>query len=79
MLRAMAFLVSMVFFLTIYITIVAPAIEQVSIAVQATSAPGISFSMIDTALFVGMPLVLLGGIILVLFVVATGLRGTSLR
>ena len=79
MLRAMAFLVSTVFFLAIYVTVVAPAIEQVSNSVQAVSAPGISFSMIDTALFVGLPLILLGGTIVVLFVVATGLRGTSLR
>jgi hypothetical protein len=79
MLRAMAFLISTVFFLVIYTQIVAPAIEQVSNSVQSVSAPGISFQLIDTALFVGLPLVLLGGTIVVMFVIATGLRGTSLR
>jgi len=32
---------------------------------------------VETALFLGMPLLLLGGILLVGFVVASGLRGTS--
>jgi len=32
---------------------------------------------VETALFLGMPLLLLGGIILVGLVVASGLRGTS--
>jgi hypothetical protein len=79
MLRAMAFLVSTVFFLVIYTQLVAPALETVSTSVQSVSAPGISFDLIDTALFVGLPLILLGGTIVVMFVVATGLRGTSLR
>jgi len=79
MLRAMVFLITITFFLVIYTTIVAPALEMVSTSVQSVSAPGISFDLIDTALFVGLPLILLGGTIVVLFVVATGLRGTSLR
>jgi TRAP-type C4-dicarboxylate transport system permease small subunit len=78
MLRAIGFLVSMVFFLTIYGFVLAPALEKVSSSVQAASAPGIPFGIFNTVLFVGMPLVLLGGVILVVFVIATGIRGTSL-
>jgi hypothetical protein len=78
MLRAIAFLISMVFFLVIYAFVLAPALEIVSSSVQAASQPGIPFASIDTALFVGLPLILLGGVILVVFVIATGIRGTSL-
>jgi len=78
MLRAIGFLTSMTFFVVIYAFILAPALEIVSNSLQAASAPGISFANIDTVLFVGMPLGLLGGMILVVFVIATGLRGTSL-
>jgi len=77
MLRAMGYMVTIVFFLSVYVTVLAPAIEQVSSAIQAESAPGISFELIDTALFVGLPLILLGGTLVLMFVIATGLRGTS--
>jgi hypothetical protein len=77
MLRAMGYMVTIVFFLSVYVTVLAPAIEQVSSAIQAESAPGISFGLIDTALFVGLPLILLGGTLVLMFVIATGLRGTS--
>jgi hypothetical protein len=77
MLRAMGYMITIVFFLSVYVTVLAPAIEQVSGAIQAESAPGISFALIDTALFVGLPLILLGGTLVLMFVVATGLRGTS--
>jgi len=49
----------------------------VSSAIQAESAPGIPFALFDTALFVGLPLILLGGTLVLMFVIATGLRGTS--
>jgi hypothetical protein len=75
----MVFMVTIVFYLVIYVTILAPAIEQVSKSIQAVSSPGVPFDLIDTALFVGFPLILLGGTLIVMFVVATGLRGTSLR
>jgi hypothetical protein len=78
MLRAIAFLITMVFFLVIYAFVLAPALEIVSSSVQAASQPGIPFASIDTVLFVGLPLILLGGVILVVFVIATGIRGTSL-
>jgi hypothetical protein len=78
MLRAIAFLISMLFFLVIYAFVLAPALEIVSNSLQAASAPGIPFASFNTALFVGLPLILMGGIILVVFVIATGIRGTSL-
>jgi len=77
MLRAMGYMVTIVFFLSVYVTVLAPALEQVSSAIQAESAPGIPFALFDTALFVGLPLVLLGGTLVLMFVIATGLRGTS--
>jgi len=78
MIRPMGYLVTVVFFLVVYVTLVAPALEQVTDAVTAVDSTGlIAYDGVLTALFYGMPLLLLGGVLLVLFVVATGIRGTS--
>lgn len=79
MLGNIRFLVAMVFFLVLYITTLAPAIERVSSSIQDVAGPAAvgSYSQVETTLFVGLPLVFLGGIILIVFVVAAGLRGTS--
>lgn len=84
----MQFLVAMTFFLALMITTVMPAIEliaQTVLPIMSSSGDGAAGSLaisgvIDTtltAVFVGMPLMLLGGIVLVVFIVGTGLRGTS--
>jgi hypothetical protein len=80
MLRLIQFMVAMVFFLVLYITTLAPAIERVSSAIRSVNGPAAvgDFALIETALFVGLPLVFLGGIILIVFVAASGLRGTSI-
>jgi hypothetical protein len=80
------FLTVMVFFLVLMVTVLLPVIEQVAAVViplqpetgESSSLPitGVIDSTL-TAVFVGMPLVFLGGIILVSFVIAGGLRGTS--
>jgi hypothetical protein len=78
MIRPMGYLVTVVFFVVVYVTLVAPALEQVTDAVTAVDSTGlIAYDGVLTALFYGMPLLLLGGVFLVLFVVATGIRGTS--
>jgi len=60
------------------VTVVAPALEEVTDAVTAVDNTGIiAYDGVLTALFYGMPMLLLGGVILVVFVVATGIRGTS--
>jgi len=86
MLRTLAnikFLTVMVFFLVLMVTVL--LIEQIAATVVPLQPSGESANLaitgvIDTtltAVFVGMPLVLLGGVILVSFVIAGGLRGTS--
>jgi len=79
MLSNIRFLVAMIFFLVLYVTTLAPAIERVSSAIQDVGGPAAvgSYSQVETTLFVGLPLVFLAGIILIVFVVAAGLRGTS--
>jgi uncharacterized membrane protein len=82
MLRTVKFVVAMSVFLVLYITTVAPAIESVSSSIQSVNGNTGPLSMwgsVETALFVGLPLVMLGGIILVGFIVAVGLRGTSFQ
>ena len=79
------FLTVMVFFLVLMVTVLLPVIEQIANTVVPLqpSGDGVTLAItgvIDTtltAVFVGMPLVLPGGVILVSFVIAGGLRGTS--
>jgi hypothetical protein len=79
------FLTVMVFFLVLMVTVLLPVIEQIASTVVPLQPSGENANLaitgvIDstlTAVFVGMPLVFLGGIILVSFVIAGGLRGTS--
>lgn len=76
------FLTVMLFFLVLMVTVLLPVIEQIArtvVPLQPSGALAIT-GVIETtltAVFVGMPLVLLGGVILVSFVIAGGLRGTS--
>jgi len=81
MLRTLRFVVAMVFFLVVFVGVIAPALSQFSAAMEgAMISDGALTGVIgttETVLFLGMPLVLLGGVILIGFVVASGLRGTS--
>jgi hypothetical protein len=81
MLRTIRFVVAMTFFLIIYVTTLAPAIEDTSTAVQAADSGGPlgMYGSVETALFVGLPMVMLGGILVIGFVIAVGIRGTSFR
>jgi hypothetical protein len=79
-LRTMKFTLAMMFFLVLYVTTLAPAIELVSTNIQGLQPDNATITVIpqlETALFLGMPLILLGGVLVTLFVVASGLRGTS--
>lgn len=79
-LNTMKFTLAMMFFLVLYVTALAPAIEIVANTVsglQPADPVITSLPAIETALFLGMPLLLLGGTLVTLFVVASGLRGSS--
>jgi len=72
-----------IIFLIIYITIVAPPLAAVTDRISAANpSNGVVTGVIgdlETVIFVGLPLVLLAGIILIGFIFAVGIRGTSLR
>jgi len=72
-----------IIFLIIYITIVAPPLAAVTDRISAANpGNGVVTGVIgdlETVIFVGLPLVLLAGIILIGFIFAVGIRGTSLR
>jgi len=71
-------------FLIIYITVVAPPLAAVTERLSIANNPngGVSTSVIgnlETVIFVGLPLILLAGIIIIGFIFAFGIRGTSVR
>ena len=71
-------------FLIIYITVVAPPLAAVTNRLSIVNDPsgGVSTSVIgnlETVIFVGLPLILLAGIIIIGFIFAFGIRGTSVR
>jgi len=72
-----------IIFLIIYITIVAPPLAAVTDRISAANpSNGVVTGVIgdlETVIFVGLPLLLLAGIILIGFIFAVGIRGTSLR
>jgi len=72
-----------IIFLIVYITIVAPPLAAVTDRISvANPSNGVVTGVIgdlETVIFVGLPLVLLAGIILIGFIFAVGIRGTSLR
>jgi|AKVG01.1.fsa_nt_gi hypothetical protein len=79
MLGNIKLLVALVFGIVLYSFTLAPALETTINAIRtATGTPEVgSFARVETALFVGLPLVFVVGIILVVFVAAAGLRGSS--
>jgi len=76
--RTIRLVVAMVAFLVIYAFVVAPALATFFDAIRPFlgGAIGGTVGRTETVLFLGMPLLLLGGIIVLAFVVAVGLRGT---
>jgi len=82
MIRVIRYVVALIVFLIIYITVLAPALSQITSAVQTATPAGPLSGVIDpleTAIFVGMPLILAAGVLIIGFVVAVALRGTSVR
>jgi hypothetical protein len=70
-------------FLIIYITIVAPPLANLTSAISTanqgnTVAVGV-IGNLETVIYIGLPLVLLAGVILIGFIFAFGIRGTSVR
>jgi len=72
-----------ILFLIVYITIVAPPLAAVTNRLSAANGSGGAVTGVigdlETVIFVGMPLILLAGIILIGFIFAVGIRGTSFR
>jgi len=72
-----------ILFLIVYITIVAPPLAAVTDRISAANpSNGVVTGVIgdlETVIFVGLPLILLAGIILIGFIFAVGIRGTSFR
>lgn len=81
MFRATKLLVGMVFFLVVYAGVLVPALQRVSSSISGmTPTGGVDPGIIgttETVLFLGLPLLFLGGIILVVALIAVGIRGTS--
>jgi hypothetical protein len=80
MLGGIRFVIASTFFIIAYLTILAPAIDSVSNSVQSLDSTGgiAIYQTLETVLFVGMPLIFVGGILVVVFLVAAGgRRGTS--
>jgi hypothetical protein len=72
-----------ILFLIVYITIVAPPLAAVTDRLSGANGSGGAVTGVigdlETVIFVGMPLILLAGIILIGFIFAVGIRGTSFR
>jgi hypothetical protein len=82
MIRTIRLIVSMLAFLVIFAFVIAPALAQFVDAINPFLGGSIGSGVVndtETALFLGMPLLLLGGILLLGFVIAAGLRGTFTR
>jgi hypothetical protein len=83
MLPLIRYMFVIIIFLIVYITIVAPPLAAVTDRISAANpSGGVVTGVIgnlETVIFVGLPLLLLAGIILIGFIFAVGIRGTSLR
>jgi hypothetical protein len=81
MLGTIRYVVGILVFLGIYATVLAPALSQVTDQIfQATPEGAVDTGLIttlETVMFVGMPMILMAGVLILGFVVAVGLRGTS--
>jgi len=83
MFRAIRYATVTAFLLVIFAFMLGPALQRVITELQSVmSGSSLTSSVIGnttTFLFIGMPLLLLGGVLVATFFVAVGLRGTSFR
>jgi len=80
MLNVVRYVTALLVFLLIYVTVLAPVLSQLTGSLQSATTQGPLSGIIDpleTAMFVGMPLVLAAGVLLIGFIIAVGIRGTS--
>ena len=71
-----------ILFLLVYIPIVAPPLAAVTDRLSSANPGGVATGVIgdlETVIFVGLPLVLLAGIIIFGFLFAVGIRWTLVR
>jgi len=83
MLRMVRFATVTTFLLVLFAFVLAPPLQSVISELQAAfNSSGLTGSVIGRTtsfLFIGMPLLLLGGALVAAFFVAVGIRGTSFR
>jgi len=83
MLRMVRFATVTTFILVLFAFVLGPALQRViSELTGVMSSSSLTSSVIGnttTFLFIGMPLLLLGGALVAAFFVAVGIRGTSFR
>jgi len=83
MLRMIRFVLVTTLLLLIYAFVLAPPLQTtISELQKAFDSSGLTGTVIGRTtafMFIGLPLLLLGGALLVAFFVAVGLRGTSFR
>ena len=81
MLRLIRYVFVLIVFLIVYVTIVAPPLARVTNRLsQANPSNGAVVGVIgdlETVIFVGLPLVLLAGVVSIGFIFAFAIRGTS--
>lgn len=83
MLRAIRLVTVMAFTLVVFATTLGPALQRVITEMQSVMVTNNQTSSVigdtTTVLFIGMPLLFIGGIVLVVFLIAVGIRGTSFQ
>lgn len=83
MFRASRLLIAMTFVLVIYAGILAPAFQKVIKSLEPLiPSSGVDTGIVgttETVMFLGIPLIFGGGIVLVFFLIAVRLRGTSFQ
>lgn len=83
MFRVIKYVLTMAFILVVFATTLAPALQRVITTLQSVMVSNDSTSTVisntETFLFIGMPLLFIGGALVLAFFVAVGLRGTSFR
>lgn len=84
MVNTIRLMVALIVFLIIHVFVIMPALQQFFLDTEPFLSPGSGgiggvLGPIRQALFLAMPLLLLGGVVVLGFVIATGIRGTSLQ
>lgn len=83
MFRVIKYVLTTSFILVVFATTLGPALQRVITELQTVMVSnGQTDSVIgstETVLFLGMPLLFIGGAVVLAFFVAVGIRGTSFR